>query len=94
MDDALPPAVCEALRGGLRQFDRRIRGFIDEGLLLAPETRTSSPVRLLRDDNWESPSTRGLYLLGEGAGYAGGIMTCALDAVRYARAVVRCEATP
>ena len=94
MDDVLPPSVCEALRGGLRQFDRRIRGFIDEGLLLAPETRTSSPVRLLRDDNWESPSTRGLYLLGEGAGYAGGIMTCALDAVRYARAVVPCEATP
>jgi len=92
MDDALPPAVCNALRAALAQFDRRIPGFIQQGLLLAPETRTSSPVRLTRDDTWESTSIQGLYLLGEGAGYAGGIMTCALDAVRYARAVVSCEA--
>ncbi len=88
MDDVLPPAACDALRGALRAFDRRIPGFIDEGVLIAAETRTSSPVRLLRDENWASDSTRGLYLLGEGAGYAGGIMTCALDAVRFARIVL------
>jgi len=88
MDDVLPPAACDALRGALRAFDRRIPGFISEGLLIAAETRTSSPIRLLRDESWKSTSTRGLYLLGEGAGYAGGIMTCALDAVRFARIVL------
>lgn len=61
--------------------------FIARGMLIGVETRTSSPIRILRDDSWESVSTPGLYLLGEGAGYAGGIMTCARDAVRFARLV-------
>jgi uncharacterized FAD-dependent dehydrogenase len=62
-------------------------GFIEKGVLIGLESRTSSPVRILRDGNCRSISTEGLYLLGEGAGYAGGIMTCARDAVRFARLV-------
>ena len=91
IDEVLPGHIVEALAGGLSRFDRTIPGFVDQGTLIGVETRTSSPVRLLRDENCQSVSTLGLYLLGEGAGYAGGIMTCARDALRFARLVVpRC----
>jgi len=81
----LPPSIIATLKAGLERFDRRIRGFVAKGVLIGFESRTSSPVRILRDENYRSTSTAGLYLLGEGAGYAGGIMTCALDALRFAR---------
>jgi uncharacterized FAD-dependent dehydrogenase len=87
----LPPAVVPALRAGLDHFDRLMPGFVDQGLLIGLESRTSSPLRLLRDGNFQSISTPGLYLLGEGAGYAGGIMTCALDALRFGQLVRPCE---
>jgi len=83
----LPRFVVHALRSALQRFDRVMPGFVDRGVLIGLESRTSSPVRMLRDQNWQSVSTPGLYLLGEGAGYAGGIMTCARDAVRFARLV-------
>ena len=91
LDEVLPGHIVEALAAGLTRFERTIPGFVDQGTLIGVETRTSSPVRLLRDENCQSVSTPGLYLLGEGAGYAGGIMTCARDALRFARLVVpRC----
>ena len=88
LDTVLPDFVVSALKAGLRHFDRRMPGFVSQGVLIGLESRTSSPVRILRDENCCSVSTRGLYLLGEGAGYAGGIMTCARDAVQFARSVV------
>jgi len=87
LDAVLPSDVIEALKAGLRRFDQQMPGFVEKGVLIGLESRTSSPVRILRDGNCCSVSTEGLYLLGEGAGYAGGIMTCARDAVRFARLV-------
>lgn len=88
LSQVLPPDILPALRAGLSHFDRQMRGFCDKGVLIGFESRTSSPVRLPRDETCRSVSTEGLYLLGEGAGYAGGIMTCALDALRFARQVL------
>lgn len=88
LDEVLPAEVVEALSAGLQRFDHIMPGFIEKGLLIGVESRTSSPVQLTRDENCCSVSTPGLYLLGEGAGYAGGIMTCIRDAVRFARRVV------
>ena len=87
LDELLPAYAARALAAGLEAFDRSMPGFIEQGLLLGIETRTSSPVRLLRDELGQSTSVRGLYLLGEGSGYAGGIMTCARDGLRWARQV-------
>lgn len=89
LSDALPAAIVPALKAGLERFDRTIRGFVENGVLIGFESRTSSPVRILRDETFQSISTPGLYVLGEGAGYAGGIMTCALDALRFAQLVRR-----
>ncbi len=87
LNTVLPAAILPALKAGLERFDRTIGGFVDQGVLIGLESRTSSPVRILRDQTFQSVSTPGLYLLGEGAGYAGGIMTCALDALRFAQLV-------
>lgn len=88
MQEVLPGAVLEPMREALRGFDRRIRGFAGpEGVLIAPETRTTSPVRFRRDDDGQSVSLPGLYPVGEGAGYAGGIISSALDGLRAARAI-------
>jgi uncharacterized FAD-dependent dehydrogenase len=82
----LPPFVAEALRTGLRQIGSRLPPFLlPEALLIAAETRTSAPVRFLRDaTTLVSPSAAGLYPCGEGAGYAGGIVSAALDGARVA----------
>lgn len=79
-----------ALRAGLRDFDRRIRGYAGEtAVLTGVETRTSSPVRLPRDpDTLQSVQLAGLYPTGEGAGYAGGIVSAAVDGLRAARALI------
>jgi uncharacterized protein len=85
-----PPAVREALRAGLRSFGRRMRGFVtDEALLIGVETRTSAPCRVVRGEDLQSPAIRGLYPAGEGAGYAGGIVSSAVDGLRVAEAI--CE---
>ena len=86
--DVLPAPVIEGIQSGLARFDRIMPGFLKRGVLIGPETRTSSPVCIVRDENCRSVSTEGLYLLGEGAGYAGGIMTCARDAVQWVRLVM------
>ena len=81
----LPGYVTDTLRAGIRQFERKMRGFITgEACLTGVETRTSAPVRIVRGEDLQSVSLRGLYPAGEGAGYAGGIMSAALDGVRIA----------
>lgn len=91
MDDCLPGFVTDSLRQALPLFDRKLRGFADGGALLTGvETRSSSPVRILRDAGGQSP-LRGLYPCGEGAGYAGGITSAAVDGIKAAEAVALCE---
>jgi uncharacterized FAD-dependent dehydrogenase len=88
LSSLFPPPVREALRQGLRAFDRRMRGFVtDEAVLVGVESRTSSPVRIVRDATFQSPVVRGLYPAGEGAGYAGGIVSSAVDGLRVAEAI-------
>ncbi len=89
--EVLPPAGVKALSNAIREFDSRIRGFAGPtGLLVGPESRGSSPIRIERDaESRESPSTKGLYPIGEGAGFAGGIVSAAIDGLRSARAVVK-----
>lgn len=83
-------SIIEALQGGLRAFERRMRGFIsDDAVLHAVETRTSAPVRLPRGEDFQSVNVRGLYPLGEGAGYAGGIVSAAVDGIRAADRIAR-----
>lgn len=86
-----PDFVIQALKNALPIFDRKIKGFAaDDALLTAPETRSSSPVRVVRNpETLESVSVSGLYPCGEGAGYAGGIMSAAADGIRCAEAVVK-----
>jgi uncharacterized FAD-dependent dehydrogenase len=86
----LPPLVAEAVQHGLPQMDRRWHGrFLPEAVLTGPEARGSSPVRIDRTaDTRESPGVPGLYPVGEGAGYAGGIVSAAVDGLRTARAIV------
>lgn len=87
LEDCLPTYVTETLRGALPLFDRKLHGFADGGALLTGvETRSSSPVRILRDEGFQS-ALRGLYPCGEGAGYAGGITSAAVDGIRVAEAV-------
>jgi len=85
----LPDFIAQPLRAGLRRIGGRLPGFLlPDAVLVAAETRTSAPVRLLRDaKTLESPSLAGLYPCGEGAGYAGGIVSAALDGMRVARAI-------
>lgn len=92
----LPPMVMEALERGLTAMDRKMRGaFLRDAVLTGPESRGSSPVRIPRDDQTrQSPAVAGLYPCGEGAGYAGGIVSAAVDGLRTARAIVAHRAVP
>lgn len=84
-DSLYPAAYLDALADGLRAFDGRMKGFVsDEAILVAPETRTSSPVRIERDAFCQSLTVPGLFPAGEGAGFAGGIVSAALDGLRVA----------
>ena len=80
----------KALRHGLPIMDRRWRGrFLEEATLVAPESRGSSPLRIARDEvTRETPGIAGLYPVGEGAGYAGGIVSAAVDGLRSAKAII------
>ena len=89
LDRCLPGFVTGTLRAALPIFDRKLHGFAaPEAVLTGVETRSSSPVRILRDDTFQSP-VRGLYPCGEGAGYAGGIMSAAVDGIRVAEAIAQ-----
>jgi uncharacterized FAD-dependent dehydrogenase len=94
--ELLPPVVADAVREGLPRMDRRWRGrFLPEAVLAGPEARGSSPVRIVRDPQTRaSPGVEGLYPVGEGAGYAGGIVSAAVDGLRSARAVIATYARP
>lgn len=88
IDQLLPPATVGALREALRFFDRRIPGFASQGQLVGVETRVSSPVRFERDPDSLASSLPGCYLAGEGAGYAGGIVSAGLDGLRLAETML------
>lgn len=87
-----PPFILESLKEGILAFDKKINGFADKyALLTAPETRSSSPVRINRDENFESVSLEGLFPCGEGAGYAGGIVSAAVDGISVAERIITIE---
>ncbi len=90
LDELFPPFVTAAMRRGLAALVRRVPGFgHPDAVMIAAETRTSAPVRLPRDPvTLESPGLPGLYPVGEGAGYAGGIVSAALDGARAAHAIL------
>ena len=85
-----PAPILSMLQTGLYRFDRKLPGFSSpEGILTGPETRTSSPIRIIRDlKTYQSIGAAGLYPCGEGAGYAGGIMSAACDGIRVAQAIM------
>lgn len=84
-----PPKITQALREGLSLMEDRLTGFTgSDALLTGSETRSSSPVRIDRGSDLQSLSVRGLYPIGEGAGYAGGIMSAAIDGIKAAEAVI------
>jgi uncharacterized FAD-dependent dehydrogenase len=86
----LPPFAIAAIREAIPAFDKQIRGFaMADAVLTGVETRTSSPICIRRDGSYQSINTRGLYPGGEGAGYAGGILSAAVDGIRLAEAVGR-----
>lgn len=91
LESVLPPVVTTALRKGLPIMDRKWKGdFLKNATLVGPEMRGSAPVRIPRDrETFETPGYSGLYPVGEGAGYAGGIITAAVDGLRAAREIVR-----
>lgn len=85
-----PETVASAIESGMKSFDLKIKGFAREDVLLSGvESRTSSPVRITRNDNFQS-MVKGLYPCGEGAGYAGGITSAAIDGMKIAEAVASC----
>ena len=88
--ELVPPLVAEPqLMHGLPIMDRRWHGrFLRDSTLVGPEARGSAPVRIVRDDSRQTPGMAGLYPVGEGAGYAGGIVSAAVDGLRTARAVI------
>jgi uncharacterized FAD-dependent dehydrogenase len=86
--DSLPPYAIEAIREALPAFERQIKGFsMPDAVLTGVETRTSSPLRITRGPNFQSLNIKGLYPAGEGAGYAGGILSAGVDGIKVAEAV-------
>ncbi|MBR1970006.1 MAG: NAD(P)/FAD-dependent oxidoreductase [Clostridia bacterium] len=84
-----PSFITNSLREAIPMFDRKIKGFaLDDAVLTAVESRSSSPVRIIRNEAYQS-SVRGIYPCGEGAGYAGGIMSAAVDGIKVAEAVLK-----
>ena len=85
----LPPEVVGGLQEGFTNFEKKIKGYAKgDGIITGIETRTSAPVRIPRRDNLESISVRGLYPCGEGAGYAGGIISAAVDGMKAAENII------
>ncbi|MBN1980626.1 MAG: hypothetical protein JW795_03785, partial [Chitinivibrionales bacterium] len=88
--DCLPEFVVETLKEAIVQMDKKLRGFaMNDAVMTAVETRSSSPVRILRDETYQSIAVKGLYPAGEGAGYAGGITSSAVDGIKVVEAI--CE---
>ena len=90
LNDIYPEFVTESLKEAIKLFDKKINGFADsEAVITAPETRSSSPIRIVRNENLQSQSVKGLYPCGEGAGYAGGIMSAAVDGLKVAEEIIK-----
>ena len=88
LSNALPDFCIEAIREAIPAFNRKIKGFaLDDALLTGVETRTSAPICIKRGPDFQSISTKGLFPAGEGAGYAGGIMSAAIDGIKVAEAM-------
>lgn len=88
LSKALPPFANDAIREAIPEFDKKIKGFaMQDAVLTGVETRTSSPICIKRDKDFQSINTKGLYPTGEGAGYAGGILSAAIDGIKVAEAV-------
>lgn len=90
LHEVLPKEICEAMEEGIQSFDHKLKGFaMDDAILTGVETRSSSPIRLERTDTEHmSLSVKGLYPCGEGAGYAGGIVSAAIDGLRCAEKII------
>jgi len=89
LKDVLPPKIVKALQTAIPMLDGNLKGFSDpDAVLTAPETRSSSPVRIIRGEARQSLSLNGFYPAGEGAGYAGGIMSAAIDGILCAEAML------
>ncbi|MDO5110760.1 MAG: FAD-dependent monooxygenase [Clostridia bacterium] len=85
----LPDYITNGVRAGIQAFGRRIKGYdMQDAVITAVESRTSAPLRILRDENREATRCKGLYPVGEGAGYAGGIVSAAVDGLRAAQAIM------
>ncbi len=90
LNETLPGYVTETMREGIIYFDRKMRGFVTaDATLTGVETRTSAPVRIVRGEDMQSVTLKGLFPVGEGAGYAGGIVSAALDGIRAADVIAR-----
>ena len=88
LHDVLPEKITSSIAQALPKLDEKLKGFAsNDAVMTAPETRSSSPVRILRNDSRQS-SVLGLYPTGEGAGYAGGIMSAAIDGMMTAEAIL------
>ena len=90
LKDVLPRFVYDSIREAIPMLDKKLKGFANSGAVLtAPETRSSSPVRIVRDSETLMSNIDGVYPCGEGAGYAGGIMTAAVDGIKVAEAIIK-----
>ena len=88
--ECLPKFITDTLKEGILEFDKKIKGFSESGAILTGvEMRTSAPLRIKRNENFESISHSGLFPCGEGAGYAGGIMSAAVDGIKVAQAILK-----
>ncbi|MBS7359392.1 MAG: hypothetical protein KIG53_02170 [Oscillospiraceae bacterium] len=88
----LPKKVTDTIAGAIYEFDKKLPGFnLYDAVLTSPESRSSSPIRIIRDEYYQATRLRGLYPCGEGAGYAGGIVSAGVDGIRCAEAVLSGE---
>lgn len=89
ISNIFPEFIADSMKAGIIQISERMPLFKDKSAIItAPETRSSSPIRIVRNDNFESVTFKGLYPCGEGAGYAGGIMSAAVDGIKCAEAIL------
>ena len=90
LSDIYPSFIIDSLKDGIKEMDKKIHGFANpDAILTAPETRSSSPIRITRSEDGESVSFSGIYPCGEGAGYAGGIMSAAVDGIKSAEKIIQ-----
>ncbi len=90
LHEILPGFLASRLRRGLKQFDRRLKGYLtNDAIVVGVESRTSSTIRIPREEDFQHPQIKGLYPCGEGAGYAGGILSAAMDGQNVAKAIAK-----